>query len=103
MKMQVLIEEFGPSGKRGVKRVASTHPTEEDALETAKAIVESGLLELWHRGMSAQTLMKQWSNYGEAVYVLPETDSIPDIEATRFSAMDFARTRAGELAVRGRL
>lgn len=103
MNMQVLIEEYAQTGKRGAKRVASIHRTEEAAVETAKAIVESGLLELWHRGMSAQTLMKQWSENGEAVYVLPETDGLTGTSEARFSAMDFARDRAGELATRGRL
>lgn len=100
MKMQVLIEEFA---QRGKKRVASTHPSEEDAVETAKAIIESGLLELWHRGMSAQALMKEWSRLGENVYVLPENTQVESLENPFFSAMDYARARAGELAVRGRL
>lgn len=100
MNMQVLIEEFA---QRGKKRLASTHPSEEDAVETAKAIIESGLLELWHRGMSAQTLMKEWARRGENVYVLPENTDMDSLENPFFSGMDYARVRAGELAMRGRL
>ena len=66
-------------------------------METAKALVESGLLELWHRGMTAQALCNQWFALGEEVYVLPESGE------SRFSAKDYARDFAGELISHGRL
>jgi hypothetical protein len=96
MRAQVVIEEASPNGKQGVKRLSSTYPTEEAALESAKALVESGLLHVWRRGMSVQMLLKQWSALGEEVYVLPDNGE------PCFSSTEYARTYAGELAARGR-
>lgn len=97
MNAQVLIEEFQQRGKSTAKRVCSSHGSTEDALEAAKALVESGLLELWRRGMSAQALVNQWLVSGEDVVVQPETGSL------QFSATDYAKARANDLAVRGML
>src|SRR2546421_5260263 len=97
MPTQLIIEEASQRGKQGPKRQSSSYPTLEEAVESAKALVESGLLELWHRGMSAQTLLKEWSAMGEEVYVLPDNGE------PCFSGTDYARARAGELVTRGLL
>jgi hypothetical protein len=97
MCTQVVIEEISRRSKDGVKRSTSSFPTQEAAVETAKALIESGLLELWQRGMSAQTLLNHWSALGEDVYVMPENGE------RCFSGKDYARDFAGELTARGRL
>ncbi len=97
MCTQVVIEEVSRRGKEGVKRLSSSYPTQEEALESAKALVESGLLEVWQRGMSAQALLKQWSALGEDVYVVPENGE------PCFSARDYARNYADELTSHGRV
>ena len=94
MSTQVVIEEVSPRGRQA-KRTSASYPTQEEAVETAKALVESGLLELWHRGMSAQTLLNEWSAMGEEVYVLPDNGE------PCFSATDYARDRADVLVTRG--
>jgi hypothetical protein len=95
MHAQVVIEEAIPNGKQGVKRLTSDYPTEEKALESAKALVESGLLQVWRRGMSVQALLNQWSALGEEVYVLP------DHGEPSFSSTEYARKYAGELTAHG--
>src|SRR3954471_9549459 len=96
MRTQLVIEEGSPRGKQGVKRLSSTFESEEKALESAKALVESGLLEEWQRGMSAQGLLKEGSALGGDVYVVA-ADGEPC-----FSGTEYAREYAGELTSRGR-
>jgi hypothetical protein len=96
MRTQLVIEEASQRGKQGVKRSSSSYESEEEALESAKALVESGLLEVWRRGMSVQALISKWSDLGEEVYV------VPDNGEPCFSASEYARAYAGELASRGR-
>jgi hypothetical protein len=95
MCTQLVIEETPQRGREGVKRLSSSYESEEEALESAKALVESGLLEVWRRGMSAQTLISKWSALGEEVYVLPDNGK------PSFSATEYARSYARELASRG--
>jgi hypothetical protein len=98
MCTQVVIEEVSSHrGKLAVKRLESSYPTKEEAMESAKALVESGLLEVWQRGMSAQALLQQWSALGEDVYVVPENGE------PCFSAKEYARDFAGELTAHGRV
>jgi len=66
MQTQIVIEETAQRGRQP-KRLSTTYETQEEALETAKAVVESGLLELWHQGMSEQALLQEWSALGEEV------------------------------------
>lgn len=94
MCAQLVVEE-PQRGRPGVKRLSSTFSTQEEALESAKALVESGLLELWQRGMSAQTLLKQWSALGEEVYVLPDNGE------PCFSSSDYAKYYAGRITTSG--
>jgi hypothetical protein len=96
MCTQLVIEETPQRGKQGVKRLSSSYESEEEALESAKALVESGLLEVWERGMTVQTLISRWSALGEEVYV------VPDNGKPCFDATEYARSYAGELATRGR-
>jgi hypothetical protein len=96
MHARLVIEEATPNGKQNVKRLTSDYPTEEQALESAKALVESGLLQVWRRGMSVQALLTQWSALGEEVYVLPDNGE------PCFSSTEYARTYAGELTARGK-
>ena len=96
MRTQLVIEETSPRRKEGVKRLSSSYDSEEAVLESAKALVESGLLEVWQRGMTAQALVNKWSALGEEVYV------VPDNGEPCFSASEYARAYAGELASRGR-
>lgn len=56
------------------------------------ALVDSGLLELWSPGMAPDHLFTLWSMFGEDVYLIPD-DGEP-----RFSAMEYAKRRARELA-----
>jgi hypothetical protein len=96
MRTQLVIEEASPRRREGVKRLSSSYESEEEALESAKALVESSLLEVWQRGMTAQALVNKWSALGEEVYV------VPDNGEPCFSASEYARAYAGELASRGR-
>ncbi len=97
MSIHVVIEESSPRGRESVKRVSASYATTEEALETAKALIESGILEVWRRGMSVQALLKQWSARGEEVYVLPDNGE------PCFSSSDYAKDFAGELTARGGL
>ena len=96
MCTQLVIEETPARGRQGVKRQSTSYDSEEQALESAKALVESGLLEVWQRGMSAQALIKQWSALGEQVYV------VPDNGEPCFSGAEYAQKYADELTSRGR-
>jgi hypothetical protein len=96
MNAQVIIEEASPNGRMAVKRLSSSYATEEQALESAKALIESGLLQVWRRGMSVQALLQQWSALGEEVYVLPENGE------PCFSGTEYAKSYADELTARGR-
>lgn len=96
MNAQVIVEESSPNGRKPVKRLSSSYASEEQALESAKALVESGLLQVWRRGMSVQVLLQQWSALGEEVYVLPENGE------PCFSSTEYAKSYADELTARGR-
>lgn len=97
MPIQVCIEEFSRFHEEGARRTVTTHESREDAVESAKALVDSGLLELWHPGMAPDYLITQWTVFGEDVFLFPD-DGNP-----KFSAMDYARTRSRELAHQRRL
>lgn len=75
----------------------TTHTSRSDALEAAKALVDSGLLELWHPGMGPEYLITQWSVFGEDVYLQPDEGD------TKFSAMEYAKARARDLAYKKHL
>jgi hypothetical protein len=97
MPIQVCIEEFSRSTEDGGRRPVTSHESHTDALEAAKALVDSGLLELWSPGMKPDQLLIQWSMYGEDVYLTPDEGE------TKFSAMEYARMRSRELAYRRHL
>jgi hypothetical protein len=75
----------------------TTHESHSDALEAAKALVDSGLLELWSPGMAPDSLLTKWSMFGEDVFLTPDDGE------TKFSAMEYAKTRSRELAYRRHL
>src|SRR5687767_14905910 len=97
MPIQVCIEEFSRFNEEGARRPVTSHESRVQALEAAKALVDSGLLELWTPGMAPEHLLTQWTVFGEDVYL------VPDDGPTRFSAMEYARMRSRELAYRRHL
>ena len=97
MPIQVCIEEFSRLNEDGARQPVTTHESRSDALEAAKALVDSGLLELWSPGMAPDSLLKKWSMFGEDVYLTPDEGE------PKFSAVEYARRRARELAYRRHL
>ncbi len=97
MPVQVCIEEFSRRYEEGARRPVTTHETRPEAVEAAKALVDSGLLELWHPGMAPDHLIRQWTMFGEDVFLSPDEGE------PKFSAMEYAATRSRELAYRRRL
>lgn len=97
MPIQVCIEEFSRRDEHGARRPVTVHESHVEALEAAKALVDSGLLELWIPGMAPDHLLTQWSLFGEDVFLTPDEGE------TKFSAMEYARTRSRELAYRRHL
>ena len=92
MPIQVCIEEFSRRNEKGARRPLTTHETRPEALEAAKALVDSGLLELWSPGMAPDHLLTQWSMFGEDVFLNPDEGE------PKFSAMEYAKRRSRELA-----
>ena len=61
--------------------------TYAEALATAHAIVDESLRSSWEAGMSADDLMEQYVMFGDDPFIVPA-------EAPRFSAREYARSRA---------
>jgi hypothetical protein len=97
MPIQVCIEEFSRQQEDGARRPVTTHESHSDAVEAAKALVDSGLLELWSPGMAPDHLLTQWTLFGEDVFLTPDDGE------TKFSAMEYAKMRSRELAYRRHL
>ncbi|RBP45072.1 hypothetical protein DES53_10368 [Roseimicrobium gellanilyticum] len=97
MPIQVCIEEFSRQHEDGARRPVTTHESHSEALEAAKALVDSGLLELWTPGMAPDYLLTQWSTHDEDVFLTPDDGE------NKFSAMEYARMRSRELAYRRHL
>ncbi len=92
MPIQVCVEDFSERFDGGSRRVVSTHETHASALTAARDRVEDGIVEFWRPGMSPEDFIRQWSMFGEDVFLVPD-DGEP-----RFSAMEYARERIQELA-----
>ena len=65
--------------------------TREEAIQTAKAIVDAFLIRGYEEGMSAEKLHEQYRAYGEDPFISPRDENAP------FSAWGYAKIRCDEL------
>ena len=75
---------------------AGVFPTYGEALVRAKQIVEDSLLGFREPGQSADDLMRSYVLFGEDPWIRPTPEG-----TERFSARDYARQRAPEIASSG--
>ena len=88
MTIKLLVQDFSDYGEPDAVREVGSFATRADALAAAQARVEAGLAELFVAGRSADDLFRQWSLFGEDVFLLPDDGEPP------FSAMAYARARS---------
>ena len=92
MPIKLFVQDQNEYGNPTAGREIGTFATREEAVAVAQARVDDCLMEFLTTGITAEALLRQWSLFGEDVFLLP------DEGAQRFSAMEYARTRCHELA-----
>ncbi|MBS1809398.1 MAG: hypothetical protein JST84_14665 [Acidobacteria bacterium] len=91
MIIKLFVQDQNEYGDPAAGREVGAFATRAEALRAAQARVDECLREFHAAGISAEELLRQWSLFGEDVFLLPDEDAQP------FSAMDYARLRCHEI------
>lgn len=84
MTIKLLAQDFSAYGEPDAVREVGSFSTQSEALAAAQSRVDACLEELFTTGISAESLIRQWSLFGEDVFLSPDEGEPP------FSAMAYA-------------
>ncbi len=94
MTSKLLVQDFSDYGARDAAREVGRFLTRAEARAAAQSRVDACLAEFLVTGISAEDLVRQWSLFGEDVFLLPDEGAPP------FSAMDYAKARSRKMTHR---
>ena len=87
----VFVEDNGRYMDEESRYRHSDWPTYAEAVAAAQRLVNLSLAEAYQPGMSAAAVYAHYTSFGDDAFV------VPDENEPRFSAWDYARSRAEEL------
>lgn len=94
MTIKLLVQDFSDYGEPDAVREVGSFSTRDEALAAAQARVDACLEEFFTTGISAENLVRQWSLFGEDVFLSPDEGAPP------FSAMSYAKVRSRTITQR---
>ncbi len=89
-----MVQDFSDYGEHDAAREVGSFPTHAKALAAAQARVDACLEEFFTAGIGAENLVRQWSLFGEDVFLVPDDGEPP------FSAMSYAKARSRSIIQR---
>ena len=90
MTIKLFVQDQNEYGNPTAAREVGVFATRAEALAAAQNRVDAGLKELFVTGIRADDLFRQWSLFGEDLFLVPDEEPL-------FSAFTYAKVRSNEL------
>ena len=97
MQYRVYIDANPHHMDTSTRSMHGVYDTAQQALEAAREVVNTRLIEAHRPGMTAHDLLENFARRAETPFIMPED------EHSRFDPLEFARERAGQLCWREEL
>ena len=97
MQYRVYIDANAHHMDTSTRSVHGVYDTAEQAVDAAREVIRTRLVEAHRRGMSAQELLERFARHGELPFIVPEDKD------TRFERLEYARVHAKKLCWREEL